>query len=146
MRLLTGANQEHLGCVSPERPVGRGLLLGLRNIDSDRKPLPWGLCGEQDGKGYLARGERERLSGFGCHLGRGGALSPAERICGPAEFLPAGVGLCAAHHPGHRDGLPGGGGCAAGHLPPGPISGGHGTDPREGNHQSAGQTCWDSPP
>ena len=44
-RLLPGSNQEHLGRVSPERPAGGGLLLGLRNPYRDREPLPRGLLG-----------------------------------------------------------------------------------------------------
>ena len=47
----------------------------------------------------------------------------------PAEVSPAGLVLRATRHPGHRDGLPGGRGFIAGHLPPRPLSGGHGSDP-----------------
>ena len=140
MRLLPGANQEYLGCDSLERPASGDLLPGIWTPDRDRKLPPWGLCDDQGGAGPLDWVEDGRLVGFGGHLGWGGALAPADRIRGPTEVPPVGVGLCEMRHPRHRDGLPGGGRCAVVHLPYGSFSGEHGTDPREGNHWPAGQT------
>ena len=93
------------------------------------------LCWDQGGARPLYGGEGGRLAGFGIRLVWGGALSPSDRIC-----RPAGVGLCETRHPGHRYGLPGGRWCAAVHLSPSPILGGHGTDSLEGYHWSDGQT------
>ena len=45
-------------------------------------------------------------------------MAPADRICMPTEVPPSGVGLGATSHPGHRDGIPGGRGCAAGNFLP----------------------------
>ena len=50
------------------------------------------------------------MAGLGGHLGWGGDSAPADRIRGPEEVPPAVVVLCAALHPGHRDGISGGGG------------------------------------
>ena len=94
----------------------------------------------------MSGGEGRRLTGFSGHLGRGGALESADHIHGPAEVPPAGVVLRAMCHPGNRDGLPGGGGCTAGHLTPSPISGDHGTDLWEGFQRSAGQIGRYRPP
>ena len=47
--------------------------------------------------------EGGRMASFGGHHDQGGGKSPADRLCGPAEFPPAGMGFRAAHHPGHRD-------------------------------------------
>ena len=108
--------------------------------------LPCGIRGDKRGAGPLTGGEGGRLAGFGVHFDRGGAPAPADRTRGPAKVPPAGLGLCATRHPRHWDGLPCGGEYAARHLTPGPLSGGHVTDPQEGNHQSAGQTGRDRPP
>ena len=80
------------------------------------------------------------------HIGLGGALVTADRINRPAEVSTIGVVLCEARHPGNRDGISGGGGRAAGNIPPGIISGDHVPDPRKGDHRSSGQTGWDFPP
>ena len=86
------------------------------------------------------------MAGLSCHLGWCGALAPVDCIHGPAEVPPAGVGLRATRNPGHRDGIPDGGGCILGHIPPIPLSGGHVIYTWEGNPLSAGQTGWDCPP
>ena len=122
-RLLPGSNQEHLGRVSPERPAGGGLLLGLRNPYRDRETLPRGLLGVQGGSGSLAEREGVRMVGFSGHLGQGGVSAPADRIRSPVEVPTTGVGLRETCNPGHRDGLPGSRGCATGHLPPVNLSG-----------------------
>ena len=144
--LLPGSGQEHLGHVYPERPAGGGLIPGLRTPDRDGKLLPWGICGDQGGAGPLAGGEDGWLEVFSGHIGRGEASEPVDRMRGPAEVPPSGGGLHAMRHPGHWGGLPGIEGCAAGNLPPGPLSGGHGTDPQEGYDRSANQTGRDLPP
>ena len=78
--------------------------------------------------------------------GWGGVSAPADRICGPAEFPLLRVGLRVTYHPGHRDGLPGGRGCTAGHLNPGNISGDHCTYLWEGDNWTASKTGQDRPP
>ena len=144
--LLPGAEQEHLGHVSPESPVGEGLLPGLRPQDSDGNPRPWGFSQDQGGAGLLAGVEGGRLAGFGGHFYQGGVSAPVERIHGPAEFPSSGVGLRETRHPRHWDGLPGGGGHAAENLPPGYLSVGHVSYTRERYHWSAVQIVQDFPP
>ena len=78
----------------------------------------------------MAGGESGILVVLTIHLGRGGLSAPADRIHKTVEVPPAEVELCATRHHGHRDGLPGGRGCVVGNLPPGPLLGGHGSDPR----------------
>ena len=75
------------------------------------------------------------MAGFGGHLGWGGMSEPADRLRGPVEVPPAGVGLYAARHPGHRDGVSTSGGQAAGDITPGPLSGGNIPDTWEVDHQ-----------
>ena len=103
--------------------------MGLHNPNRDREPLPWGLRGDQVNAGLISGREGERLAGFSSHLGWGGMSAPADRIHRPAEVSPSGVGLCATRHPVHGDGLLGGRGCSAGHIPTGILSEGHRTDP-----------------
>ena len=137
MRLLPGSNQEHLCRVSPERTAVGGLLLWLRTVDRDREQLPRGIHGFKGDSVSLSRIEVGMLEGFSCHLFQGGASEPADRICGPVEVPPAGVGLHTTRHPRHRDGLPGGRVRSAGQFPAGPLSGVHITYSREGNHYYA---------
>ena len=73
MRLITGADQECLGCVSLELTVGGGLLLGVRDSDRDRELLPWGLCMERSRSDTVVGREDCGMAGLGDHLGWGGA-------------------------------------------------------------------------
>ena len=146
MRLLPGSDQERLGRVSPERTTGRGLIQEIQASYCDGEPLTQGICGVKGGAGLLAGGEGGRLAGLSGHLGWGGASAPADRIRRTAEVPPTVVGLHAMRPSGHRNGLSGGKGWVAGHLPTGPLSGGHVSDTQEGDHRSAGQTDWDRPP
>ena len=120
--------------------------MGLWTPDCDRKPRPQGICGYQGDAGPLVGREGVSLEGFVGHIGWGGASVTVDRIRGTVEVPPAVEGLHATRHPGHRDRLPGGGGYDAVYLPPGPLSGVHGTDPRDGYHWSAGKTGQDFPP
>ena len=110
MRILLGANQEHLGHVSLGLTVVTGLLSGVRVIDRDGEPIHWGLRRDGDGVGTVAGGEDCGIEVLGGHLGWGGASAPADRIHSPEESPPSGVGLRAVCHPGHRDGISAGGG------------------------------------
>ena len=108
--LLTKSNQERLGHVSPECTAGGGLLLGVWVIDRDGETIPQGIFWDGDIAGTVAGGEDFGMVGVGGHLGWGDVSSPSDRIRGPEEVPPAVVVLCAALHPGHRDGISGGGG------------------------------------
>ena len=79
-------------------------------------------------------GRIQRMVGIGDNLDWGGASAPADHIRSPAEVPPTGVGLRAARHPRHRDGVSAIGGRDVGHLPPRPISGGHIPDLWEVDH------------
>ena len=114
------------------------------HINTDFAFTGWMLCViphiRKDAKYHSESDHRKQ------NLGWGGMLATADCLRWPAEVPPAGVVLCAMRHPGHRDGLTGGRVCVAGHLPPGPFSGDHGTYPQEGNHWSTGQTGRYWPP
>ena len=110
MRLLPGSYQECLGCVSLERTVGGGLLLGVRVKYCDGKPIPRRLCWDGDRSGTVDGGEGCGMEGLGGHLGWGGVSAPADFIGGHPEVPPEVVGLRAARPPGYRDGVSGGGG------------------------------------
>ena len=77
MGLLPRSNQEHLGCVSTERPASGGLILGVQTAGSDGELVPWGVRWDGDISGLVVGGEGE-MAGFGAHLSRGGALSPVD--------------------------------------------------------------------
>ena len=143
---LPRSDQKNPGRVSPERTAGGGILPGLQPQSSDRKFLPQGVRRHQVGAESLAGEEGRLMVGFGGHLGRGGASAPADCIHGPEEVPSAGLVLHAMRHPGHRYGLPGGGGYALGHISSVPLSGGHIIDPWEGDHQSDVQTGRDYSP
>ena len=110
MRLLPRADKEHHGRVSPEIASCGGLLSGVRVTGCNRYPVPLGLRWDRDSVGTVDGGEGCRMTVFGGHLGWGGASAPADRLHGLAEVPLAGVGLCAACHPGHRYSVSGGGG------------------------------------
>ena len=70
----------------------------------------------------------EKVEGW-WDLVQGGSLSPIDLIRGPIEVPTAVVRLPATRYPGHRYERPSGGGCTAENLPPGRLSGSHGTYP-----------------
>ena len=84
--------------------------MGVRAIDLDGDPITQGIFRDGDIAGTVAGGGDFGMVGVGGHFGWGGVSSPSDHICGPAEVPPERVVLCAARHPGHRDGISGGGG------------------------------------
>ena len=87
--LLPGADQENLGRVSLEHPVGGGLLQGIQDPDGDREPIPKGFLWSKD--------VQEHLAGRGLLQGRRAPNSDRElllqglcRIKGGAGYLAGG--------------------------------------------------------
>ena len=107
MQIIPRSDQEHLGRVSLKLTVGRGLLLGEWYSYRDRDPLLWGICQDGGISDTVSGGEDFRLEGLDDHLGWGGALAPADRICVPTEVPSTGVGLRVVCHPRHSYGISG---------------------------------------
>ena len=84
MGIFTGFIQDHLGCVSMERPESVGLLPGVRPENRDVKQLFRCLSGDGGGAGSLVGVEGGGLEIFGGHHGRCGVQLPAYRLCGTA--------------------------------------------------------------
>ena len=82
------------------------------------------------------------MESFGGHHVQGVGQVPVDRLCGPAEVPPEGVGFCIARHPGHRDGVPSRGIFAVQRAPPVPLSGGNIPDLWESGHRPASQAGW----
>ena len=109
---------------------GPTIFIGSRYLGG----LHWG-CITLD---MVAEREGAGLDGRGQYNGGGGAQEPAGLILRPVEVPPTEVGLCAMRHPVNWHVISGSGGCAAGRISPGPLSGGHVSDPLEVNHWYAG--------
>ena len=93
--IFPGAKQEHIGSVSMERPANSGLLPGLWPANRDRNQISRGICGGRGGAGSVVGGEGGGVDIFGGYHGQGGGQAPIDRLCGPAEVPPSGVGFCA---------------------------------------------------
>ena len=106
MGILPRSNQEHLGRVSAKRPASGGLFTGVRHTGHNGETVPQGIYWDGGSAGSVVGGECGELEIFGGHNGRGGGQASIDRLCRPAEVPLSGVGFCAAHHPGHRDGIP----------------------------------------
>ena len=106
MGIFTGSDQEHLGNVFSERPAGRGLILWVSIENCDGNQVYGGLHGDGGGAGLMVVVEGVRVEVSGVHHGRGVMQAPVDRLCGNSEVPPAGVGFCAARHPGHMEGVP----------------------------------------
>ena len=119
--IFPGSDQENLGRVSTKRPTGGGLLLGVQLASRYEHPVSWGICGDRGGTGLAVGQEGREVVIFGVHNRRGVVQSPEDRLCGTAEVPPAGVGFCAACHPGHRDRVPSCIGLSARHVTPRPL-------------------------
>ena len=89
-----------------ERPASGRIFLGVRPANHDRRQIYRGIRVEGGGAGSVIGVESGVVAIFGGHNGRCGGQSPVDRLRGPAEVPPAGVGFCAARHPRYRDGVP----------------------------------------
>ena len=69
------------------------------------EPVPQGICGVKGGAGSVSGGEYCGMPVLSDQFGWGGALAPADHICGSVEVPPTGLSLFAIRHPRHRDGL-----------------------------------------
>ena len=88
MGLYTGADQDHLGCVSTESPARGVFTPGVRTENRDETQVSRGFCGDRGGAGSMVTGEGGGVPSFGGHHGRGGRKAPADRLHGPIEIPP----------------------------------------------------------
>ena len=142
MQLLPRSNQEYLCHIQENYPEVPVVLPGHGPESGDKKLLLRRIHWRHGNPGYVVEGEGTGLVRGGADVIRGCTLASSGVLLTHAEVPPTGVGLCAAHQPGGRGGIPPGGGCPTEGLRTDPIPQGGETHFSMGCHPTSYQSDW----